>query len=161
MSICFYCFGLNRRQRSVLHKFLNVLGSRRKTCLKVLCPWEDLDLSAEARMFLCYKSILPLWSKDIDIYIINVILSYMQIYIYICIIAAGLNSIHFGIWLKSAMRLRALRGTVPAMHIPHTPSVGDHMGRSVKKFPIKHLSDWWFGTWLLFVHLLGRIIPTD
>jgi hypothetical protein len=23
------------------------------------------------------------------------------------------------------------------------------------------ITGWWFGTWLLFFHLLGRIIPTD
>ena len=23
------------------------------------------------------------------------------------------------------------------------------------------ISDWWFGTWLLFFHILGIIIPTD
>jgi hypothetical protein len=26
----------------------------------------------------------------------------------------------------------------------------------------KHvLTGWWFGTWLLFLHILGKIIPTD
>jgi hypothetical protein len=29
-------------------------------------------------------------------------------------------------------------------------------------FPESHtLSGWWFGTWLLFFHILRRIMPTD
>jgi hypothetical protein len=24
-----------------------------------------------------------------------------------------------------------------------------------------YVSGWWFGTWLLFFHILGRIVPTD
>jgi hypothetical protein len=26
---------------------------------------------------------------------------------------------------------------------------------------VNEISGWWFGTWLLSFHILGRIIPTD
>jgi len=35
---------------------------------------------------------------------------------------------------------------------------GEDQRRSERR---RWISGWWFGTWLLFVHLLGIIIPTD